>query len=131
MENPVNIVKTHTLQFGGLLALVPCYAWASDPTGVATALFGIPGLILANGLAAFLRTLSPTRARQIAVKVIYFPLLFLAALVALDAVASALSRGWQGLLLCVVYFALLGLLLYLLRHMLKASEPVDSSVTPE
>jgi hypothetical protein len=121
------MTRTYTFQIGILVALTPCCAWASDPTGLATILFGIPGLVLALGLALFLRALPRTRALQIAVKIIYYPLLLLAALVSLDAIAMAMRSGWEGKIACVVYFSLLGLLLFLLRRLLF---PAATGETP-
>jgi hypothetical protein len=120
------MTRKHQLQMGALLALIPCCAWASEPTGTVTVLYGIPGLVLANGLALLFRALSPTPLRQLAIKIIYYPLLFATAVVALDAIASAISRGWQWVVACTLYFGLAALLLYLLRTLLVPSTPGET-----
>ncbi|QDL56492.1 hypothetical protein [Rhodoferax aquaticus] len=115
---------------GCLSALLPVCAWASTVAGTTTLYWGLPGLLLANGLALWLRTMRPTRLRQTTIKLVYYPALFVAALVALDAVASAVSRGWYGLLVGALYFALFAGLLYLLRQLLSAELVTDASSTP-
>lgn len=124
------MVKLPIRILGCFGALVPVCAWASDLAGVTTVSWGIPGLLIANGGALLLRKVRPTRLRQTAIKLVYYPALFLAALVALDAVASAVSRGWYGLLVGVLYFALFAGLLYLLRQLLSAAVATDASPTP-
>lgn len=93
-------------------------AWASDPSGMATILFGVPGMVCALALAGVLLQLPSRPWRRVLTLVVFVPVLLAAALVSLDAL-TMWRRGVAETVFALAYFGLVGALVILVRKLLK------------
>lgn len=119
MQLRKQLLLTHP-KFGCLVLLcaAPMPAWASDPSGMATILFGVPGMVCAIALAGLLLQLPSRPWRRVLTLVVFVPVLLAAALVSLDAL-TMWRRGVAETVFALAYFGLVGALVILVRKLLK------------
>jgi hypothetical protein len=107
-----------------LLFASPANAWASDPSGMATILFGVPGMLCAIALAGLLLRIPSRPWRRVLARLVFTPVLLVAALISLDA-KSMLGRGIADTVFALVYFGLVGILVLLVRRLWKSPLSLD------